>query len=294
MMITYQRLSQLSLNELAQLWNRGFEGYYINVQTSLNSLVTRTADEGISLEDSLAICADGQPIGFVVNGYRSIDGSTIAWNGGTGIVSEYRGQGFGKLLMERNVALYAELGVDTALLEALTQNEKAIRLYENVGYAIADRLVYMQYDGALQDALPQPETSPYTIKTGLPGEIRHLPFYRGLSAWQTQWPSLKNGESLLISYGEEVVGYALFRRAFDEQGLLSAIYLYQCESAPGRPDEANIYSAALSRIFHPLNLPIKRMTVNLRKSNTALVALLSKLGFATAIEQVYMKRKIGG
>ncbi len=293
-MITYRRLSELSLNELVQLWDRGFEGYYLDVRMPLNSFVTRTADEGISLEESLAICADGQPVGFVVNGYRSIGGRQTAWNGGTGIVPEYRGQGFGKLLMERNLALYSELCVHTALLEALTQNERAIRLYESVGYSIADRLVYLQHDGALQGALPQPvEPLEYVIRSGLAGEIRHLPFYRRLSAWQTQWQSIKNGESLLIELGGEIVGYALYRRAFDEEGRLTAIYLYQCEAAPDRHDETAIYAAALSRVFRPLELQIKRMTVNLRKSNTALVALLTELGFTTSVEQVHMTREIG-
>lgn len=287
-MITYQRLSQLSLDELVKLWNRGFEGYFVSVRMTLNQWLIRTADEGISLEDSLAMYVDGQPIGFVVNGYRTIDGKKTAWNGGTGIVPEFRGRGYGKLLLERNLRLYSELGVETALLEALNQNEKAIRLYASVGYRIVDHLVYLQNEGSLQDAFPQPETLDYWFIKGLPGEVRNLPFYRGLSAWQTQWPSLKNGESLQVLRGNDVVGYALYRRGFDEEGRLAAIYLYQCEAAPERLDEAEIYTAALSQVFQSLELPIKRMTVNLRKSNTTLVAQLSKLGFTAAVEQVYM------
>lgn len=49
--------------------------------------------------------------------------------------------------MTRNLQLYQEQDVDIALLEALVQNEAAIKLYQKVGYEITEQLVCLQHTG---------------------------------------------------------------------------------------------------------------------------------------------------
>ncbi|MFC9707709.1 GNAT family N-acetyltransferase [Paenibacillus sp. NPDC056933] len=66
----------------------------------------------------------------------------MAWNGGTGIAPAFRGQGIGRVLMLRSLELCREHGVEIAILEALAQNENAIKLYQYVGYEITDRLMF--------------------------------------------------------------------------------------------------------------------------------------------------------
>ncbi|MEC0232599.1 GNAT family N-acetyltransferase [Paenibacillus alba] len=293
MTITYRKLSELSIEDIVRIWNLGFEGYFIRMEMTIDLLMTRTVNEGISLENSLAIMVDGEPAGFVMNGFRDIAGKKLAWNGGTGIVPAFRGKGVGKALMARNLELYREQGVRTATLEALVQNEPAIRLYQQAGYEISDHLLLLQHTGPMIDPiLTQTTAHPFSISRELARDAAGLDLYRGLSAWQTQWPSIKDGESLIIRQGSEPVGYALFKRSFDKEGNMSAITLYQCEAHPEREDAEQIYKVALSELFAPLDYVGQRTTLNLRQSNLLLIELMEKLGFTTNFEQVLMVRNM--
>lgn len=288
------KMSELSAEDMVSLWNKGFEGYFLNSTLSLDKFLSRTVNEGLSLEHSLVVYEKSDPIGFVMNGFRVIEGKKVAWNGGTGITPEHRGKGIGKILMERNLQLYREHGVDIGLLEALIQNKAAIKLYQSVGYGITEQLISLQHTEALDASLMQPNTtSRYVMKRGLPVEVKGLSFYRHLSAWQTQWTSMKDGECIIVSdERDEVVGYVLFKRIFGEDGNLATIALYQCESIPGREDIEDIFKAVLSDVYAPVSSSCKRITMNIRDSNKELIGLLERLGFTIYVEQVHMMRQL--
>lgn len=294
-MISFIPMSKLSPEQLVTLWNRGFEGYFSNMTLTVDRYIARAASEGLSLEHSIAAYDGDEPVGFVMNGFRTIEGKKVAWNGGTGISPAYRGQGIGKLLMQQNVHLYRGQAVDIALLEAMSQNEPAIKLYTSTGYRITERLVGLQQTGSLQDVLVQPEADAerYSISKVLPIEVRQLPYYRQMAAWQTQWGSLRDGECLLVSErggsAAERIGYALFRRSYDAEGNLASIVLYQCEAAPDRTDAEAIMLAALMQLYMPEHSTCRRMTINIRDGNGTLIELLERLGFTRFMEQVHME-----
>lgn len=81
----FKKMSEMSAEDMVTLWNKGFEGYYLNSQLDLSKFMARTVNEDLSLEHSLVMFENMTPIGFVMNGFRTIDGSKVAWNGGTGI-----------------------------------------------------------------------------------------------------------------------------------------------------------------------------------------------------------------
>ncbi|NOU74050.1 GNAT family N-acetyltransferase [Paenibacillus sp. LMG 31458] len=288
----FKKMSEMSAEDMVSLWNKGFEGYFLNSTLSLDKFLARTVNEGLSLEHSLVVYENSDPIGFVMNGVRVIEGKKVAWNGGTGIAPEHRGKGIGKILMERNLQLYREQGVDIALLEALIQNKAAIKLYQSVGYGITEQLICLQHTEALDASLLKSNSpSQYVTKRGLPVEVKRLSFYRHLSAWQTQWASMKDGECIIVSdEADEVVGYALYKRIFGEDGNLATIALYQCESIPGRADAEDILKAVLSEVYAPLSSSCKRITMNIIDSNKELIGLLERLGFTAFVEQVHMIR----
>ncbi|WP_308639441.1 GNAT family N-acetyltransferase [Paenibacillus silvisoli] len=289
-MISYISLSQLSANEMVALWNRGFEGYYFNATMDLDRYLSRAVSEGLSLEHSLAIAEDGEPVGFTMNGFRMINGKKTAWNGGTGIAKEYRGKGYGKQLLQRTVELYRQQGVELALLEAIIQNEPAIKLYQSVGYRVMGELISVSNEDALDASLLLPSfPHRFTIRHVEPQELLELPFYDRLSAWQTQWQSHKDGECCIIADGAEQVGFALYKRGYGDDGQLKSIGLYQCEAAPGRADQSKILKTLLREVFGPLEQPIKRSTLNLRSTNTELHELFERLGFKPYVEQVHME-----
>lgn len=289
----YKKMSELTAEDMVVLWNKGFEGYSLNNTLTLDRFFSRAVNEALSFEHSLVMFEHNDPIGFVMNGFRLIGGKKVAWNGGTGIVPAYRGKGFGKQLMERNLQLYREQEVGIALLEALVENETAIKLYRSVGYEITEQLVCLQRNDAIDARLLDTNTlGHYSVSRGLPVAVREVPFYRPMSAWQTQWPSMKDGECMIVTDGEEVVGYALYKRVLGEDGHLATIALYQCEVLPGREDESDILKTVLREVFAPLTSSCKRLTMNIRQTNSSINELLGELGFSSFVEQVHMLQQM--
>ncbi|SDW19411.1 GNAT family N-acetyltransferase [Paenibacillus sp. CF384] len=292
-MITFNRFSQLPANEIVTLWNKGFEGYFTNAALNLDRFLARTVSEGLSLEHSLAMMVDGEPAGFVMNGFRTVNGLKTAWNGGTGIAPSHRGKGYGKLLMAQNIQLYREQNVNLALLEAIKQNEAAIKLYQGAGYQTTGELVCSIQEDALDPELLLPSfPQRFVIRHAKPRDARTLSFYNRDAAWQTGWQSLKDGDCCILSDGEERVGYALYKRNYSEDGFLNSIILYQCEAAPGRADSGKILKALLKEVYGPLEMPYQRMTLNIRHTHAELLELLDRLGFKPYIEQVHMSLRL--
>jgi ribosomal protein S18 acetylase RimI-like enzyme len=296
-LISFRTFSDLSLKDAVSLWNKGFEHYFVPVSLTVDTFVQRTANEGISLDLSV-VAFDGEiPVGFVANGFRTHLGQKIAWNGGTGVIPDYRGKGIGKLLIEQSIRLYREQGVHLATLEAISENERAIRLYENMGYQIADRLLILQ----MTDELPiqafasiSRKSHSFTLKKASPAELAFAPIYRNDRAWQTQWESLRSGE-LVLAYDHNsgrAIGYSLYKRTYNEQGECSAITLFQCETVPGIDNDTTIIAAMLSEVYAPHAGECKRMTMNLPSSSSLAIEAIQRAGFSLQMEQVYMVQQL--
>jgi ribosomal protein S18 acetylase RimI-like enzyme len=73
---------------------------------------------------------------------------------GMGVLPEYRGQGIGRRLLEACIAKAWVKGLTRIELEVRADNERAIRLYESVGFTQeALKRHAMRFDGVYFDAL---------------------------------------------------------------------------------------------------------------------------------------------
>lgn len=293
-MITIKRMSDCTIAEITNAWNRGFEGYFFPVEMTEESIVQRLGAEGYHISLSVVAFDGDEPIGLVASGQRSIAGKKVAWNGGTGVATEYRRQGVGRQLMEATLQLYDEAGAEVATLEAISKNEKAIRLYEQLGYEVVDRLLFWQQSGVLPaDAFGAQHADQYRVRRGISQEAARLSFYKADVPWQNQWLSLRDAEVLLIDDQRgETVGYAMYKRVLNEEGKLAAVTLRQCAAMPDRPDTENILRVALQHLYQP-GTDCKRTTFNLPASEKLLLSVLESAGFGPSeTEQVYMVKKL--
>jgi GNAT superfamily N-acetyltransferase len=112
----------LSIDELAALFNAGYEGYVVPFRIDASQLENMIAAWQIDLARSRV--APGQ--GVALLGIRGDRG----WIGGLGVVPAARRHGVGRALMN---AVLAEAPSEVTL-EVIEQNEPAIRLYEDLGF----------------------------------------------------------------------------------------------------------------------------------------------------------------
>lgn len=289
-MLKIKRLSEISLDEALAVWNQGFEGYFTDINMNLDAFTTRLVSEDMSLKLSIIGYMDEEPVGIVLNGVRVNNGKKIAWNGGTGVPVKWRGKGIGKQLMQATLEIYKEEGVDTATLEAMSQNENAIKLYESVGYQVVDRLLFLQKAGKLaQDAFHT--DIQFQLKKGIAIDALNHGLLNNDVPWQTQWQSIrKDGELAVVSDGGEDVAYFLYKRGFSPDGKIASIIIYQA----GVNDKGNSVEDAvrfgLRNIFEP-NMECTRMTFNFPQTNKEVVKVLQKEGFESNLEQVFMKKE---
>ena len=290
-----RRLNTCSFDEAVGVWNEGFKGYFVDMTLSLDGYLTRLQTEGLSPEYSFVAFSEGQAVGFLLNGLRDSGRSRAAWNGGTGVSPEFRGMGIGKELMRATLDFYDEERIDIATLEAISDNERAISLYQSCGYQIVGRLIFLQHEGRLEGQLfvRHDMEAAYGVRDVAPAVAGALSFYRTAVPWQAQWQSLalNNGAAVIVSDAEGVeVGYALYKKKFDRQGRLNAVALYQCEVKPGREDAGDIVASLLEYVYAPREVKCRRSTYNFSMRNDLVVRILRDAGFTTFIEQVHMSR----
>lgn len=287
-MITVRKMTECSFTDALTAWNNGFIGYKHQMEFTMEMFVGRMGQEGMSPNGSV-LAYDGElPVGIICSGIREIGGKKVAWNGGTGVAPDYRQRGVGRQMMLALLDLYREEGVEVATLEALKDNAPAIRLYESLGYRVTDHLHFLQREGAF-DGEPFAAGS-YRAERRLPQEAVQVPFYEGLSSWQTQAGSVKfGGEAVFLYDGEAVVGYALYRRTIDPAGMHTATHLFQCAADPGREDGEAILEALLGQVYAPHDGAFLRRTFNLTSKDPRVIRLLERAGFAANGGQVLME-----
>ena len=286
MNITYKPMSSMCLEDAHRLFNRGFEGYLIPMNISLDAFVARFGKYGLSPALSVVAYDGMEPIGFVLQGIREANGQNISWNGGTGIIPEYRGRTLGQRLMQEAERLLTEQHVNVATLESLSENTVAVALYERCGYQVNDHLLFLEADGPLEDSLPSLDA--YELKRIPAAQAVGSTLFPSIVPWQTDASHIPGGEAVIILQDDDVQAACLIQknRIFGKK--TDSITLFQVNE--------NGNETALHRLLaHALEYdqPIRRTTYNFSQGNGQVVSSLQTSGFKkTSLSQVFMTKKL--
>lgn len=281
--ITIKKLTECTVEEAVKAWNKGFEGYFVKIDMTPDMFFTRLINEGLSMQHSIVAFDKEEPVGIVLNGFRTVNGIKTAWNGGTGVAVSYRGKGVSQLLMAEILNIYQEQGAGIATLEAIKENRKAIRLYEKNGYNITDTLVFLSGTLKLEN-IPGVQAS--SIR---PEQLPGFPFYKEDVPWQRMWHSVKSGEAqIYYNQEQQPIGYSLFKRAWDHEGRLEKIFIYQLELLQDTNTE--VIQDMLAKMAESTNQDINIITINASVKNPVTQYLLEN-GFKITTEQVQMVKK---
>ncbi|CAH2712937.1 hypothetical protein BACCIP111895_00070 [Neobacillus rhizosphaerae] len=283
MRITFKKLTECTIQDAIMAWNKGFEDYFVKMEMTPELFFNRLENEGLSLTHSFVAFDQEEPVAIVLNGFRVIKGKKTAWNGGTGIAVNYRGKGVSRLIMEEALKIYSEEGSEVATLEAIKENERAIRLYERFGYQITDSLVYLS-------GFPEVKEISILAKSIRPEQLSAFPFYNENVAWQCQWQSVKSGEAqIYFDKDRNPLGYSLFKRVWNQEGQLEKVFLFQFELFCEVTEES--IQAVFASISEGERNPVCFITINASLSNPVIQYLMDH-GFKKTTEQVQMVKKL--
>jgi len=123
-------LNTLAMQEIAELFNRSFEGYFVPVQFTVDSFVTFAQRDSIDFDASQALMSENRLVGLALIARRG----KASRMGGFGIVSEFRNRGAGSWFVSQLLDQARLRGETHMFLEVIVQNQYAVRLYEKYGF----------------------------------------------------------------------------------------------------------------------------------------------------------------
>lgn len=123
-------LKFLSMQEIADLFNRSFEGYFVPVQFTVDSFVTFVQRDNIDFDASQVLMSENHPVGVALMTRRG----KASRMGGFGVISAFRNKGAGSWFVARLLEQARLRGETQMFLEVITQNQYAVRLYEKHGF----------------------------------------------------------------------------------------------------------------------------------------------------------------
>lgn len=132
--IEFKTLENISLEELTKLFNHAFDDYFVKVNLTPQILAEKIKSEDIRLNFSVGVYTNERPAGFILHAVRNFPEGKQAYNAGTGVIPNFRGQNLTHKMYEFILPKLKEAEVSSSILEVMEQNVPAIKSYHKAGF----------------------------------------------------------------------------------------------------------------------------------------------------------------
>jgi ribosomal protein S18 acetylase RimI-like enzyme len=244
--------SEVPHAERAALWTEAFSDYYTPGSFTAESLAAFEQAFELDLSGSRVVVDEGKPVAFGMLGVRGRRG----WVGGMGVLPSARRRGHGARVMRALIVASRERRVDVLRLEVLVQNDRALPLYESLGFRTTRK--FEVWDRAADVAAPLPP-SPRARPIPIDEAAERIAALRPERApWQRELEGVRRGfpdiQALASAGGHEAL--VVFRASPERIGIV------EVAAAPGGPARdaaldqvlATLFSAHPARVARLLNL----------------------------------------
>jgi ribosomal protein S18 acetylase RimI-like enzyme len=138
--VEIKSLHNTEINELVTVFNQSFSDYIVPFKITKEQLINKIKSDNIKLEFSVGAFENNQLIGFILLGFDFINGNKVAYNAGTGVIPEKRGNKLTLKLQEHIIPKLKEQNVTNVKLEVITENQIAFKTYKKMGFEIIREL----------------------------------------------------------------------------------------------------------------------------------------------------------
>jgi len=205
-----------SLEELADLFTRSFEGAVSPILMSADTLSQMIRSDSIDLSASRVLVRDGRPSGFILIGTRGWSRRVAMM----GVVATERKLGLGRKLMAAVIKDAGHRGFRRIILEVIEQNTAAVGLYRHLGFEEKGVLV-----GYERQASKISETSSDNLKEIDPRELAKVVEYEAYPdlPWQLSAETVAASGPPAVALRLEDKAYALITPDNGSQVVISMI-----------------------------------------------------------------------
>lgn len=271
-----QNLNNTEFESIMDCFFKAFDNYLVKLPTDHTYYRKRWEIAQVDYLLSYGMFEEDKLMGFILNGIDERAGEKIAFNTGTGVIPEYRGQKMVKAIYDQAIPDFKANGISKCVLEVITDNEIALKTYTGIGFEISRN--YRCYEGSITDTL---ENRPVEVKEVSFDEMKwdSLP-NQHLYSWDNHKNTLKNGEFhyYLVEQGSDLSAYFVINK--DKN------YIAQCDVLKASDDNwKNLFSA------------IKSVTSNFKLNNVDETLIekneqLLKYGLKHTVDQYEMELSI--
>ena len=269
------------IDDMYQCFELAFRDYQIPFELSKDQFIRKFIDK-LNINFSLSTGAYDQEVlvGFLFNSIEKYRKKLTAYNGGTGVIPGYRGLGIARNMYFQLIDLLKKHDIEQCVLEVLTKNNAAIRLYEEVGF---QKMRILNCYKLYSNKLSKSEEFEIVIGENLPMEYKK---------WLTYYPSFLDSPVMLN------------RKVFSETVILakekeSVIGFMMLQGLNGRISTLGVHpekdlNVAIALVKKGLEISKnKQLTfLNMEENATSMSFLLESIGFVNEIKQYEMQMDI--
>lgn len=244
------------------------------------------ASAGAYIEDASHDDGD-RLVGFTLIGIDEVDGILTAFDAGTGIIPDFRGQGLAKRMFDHALPALAERGVKRFLLEVLQGNEPAIKAYQKSGFSIDREFKCFAADTALLRELPQ--------STGVDIRISDAASFEALTIEADWTPSFENRFTAHLAIPEKIT---FLEASIDNERVGTLTYCSELNwllsllvkrSARNRGVGRSLLQHLASSMPETVT---KLAALNVDGKDEGMQSFLATVGFSPLVDQYEMSRSL--
>ncbi len=202
-------LHNININQLVEAFNQSFCDYIVPLKITKEQLENKIKSENIKLEFSVGAFENNKLIGFILHGFNIVEGNKIAYNAGTGVIPEKRGNKITLTLLEYIIPKLKEQNIVKIKLEVITQNKVAYDIYNKIGFEIIRELNC--YKGKIHSEIE----STFETRDLKNYDWKILKsFWDWEPTWQNAISSIENNKDIYSAIGifdfEKLIGYLIY------------------------------------------------------------------------------------
>lgn len=274
--MTIHTLKSIAIQDLVQVFNASFEGYFIPIQLNETVLLDKIKAENIFLEYSVGISINNQLVAFILIGIDSKNNQMLSYNAGTGVIPEFRGQHLTQKMYDYLLPLLHKNNIRNHYLEVITQNQKALKIYESIGYQITKKVTC--FKGKINE--PKQLSEYQIFEFDFVSESTIASFWNHQPTYQNTLSSINRNKNAHTFLG-----------AFSENGLLSYIIYTNTRIKQFGVDKNYRKSSLGHHLFYEVQKanPTQEISlINIDSNDTETITFLQKIGLSTTVEQFEM------
>ena len=212
-MLKISTLENRTFEEIAETFNLAFSDYFFPIKLNDEQLKTKFSSEGGKLDLSVGVFENEKLVAFILHFEDLINGKKVIYNGGTGVIPEFRGNHLTAKMYEFILSKLKNEKTDKMALEVLTQNLAALKTYQNQGFKITRELNC--FKGKINNFTPNKLDETFEIKklTELNWDLLQT-FWDFEPTWQNSVSTMNYLEKENICMGMEkenkLIGYLIY------------------------------------------------------------------------------------